>query len=217
MLASSADIAEGPAYIVELGGPMEVDSFRVFNGFNTMGEYACLNKWHLDVSYDGEIWYTVDDVDLTGKWNGAYMDHTFIYKNAVNLFGVESQMVDRISDGTVLELASSATLTLLSVVETVGGLAGSGTVAFAEGTPALILKNATPAASFSGAVTGLGTLIVDGGQAAMRGANLTGISRIVVRNGGVLTGTATLRKDVEVVFESGGTMRINRGLVIVFQ
>jgi len=39
----------------------------------------------------------------------------------------------------------------------------------------------------------------------------------VVRNGGVLTGTATLRKDVEVVFESGGTMRINRGLVIVFQ
>ena len=97
---------------------------------------------------------------------------------------------DDVDDGSALVVAGGARFELASARETVGTVSGSGEIALLGRSPALTVAGTEGNEPFSGIVSGDGTLVVAGGTLALRGADLRGLSRVVVESGATLAGTA---------------------------
>jgi hypothetical protein len=201
----AASVANGYAFVIELGGPVDFDQYRLFCGDNVQGLKRCVTKWTLDVSFDGATYHPIDSADLYGSWNGnVYMGHTFFYKKAVDLSAVAAvESFDAFRDDRVLELGPAADYTMAHAAETVGGLDGAGGIAM-SGFSVLTLNGVDPDAVFSGAITGDGTLVVAGGTNVFDNADLSGVRRIVLKDGARIAGTANFGGGDLTVESEGG-------------
>ena len=128
-----------------------------------------------------------------------------------------------LSDLSATTLSTPAELQIADVSETVGSLSGDGDVTLADATLGI---NAFEDASFSGDITGTGSIVksgsetqtltgalsvtgeivVEAGVLDLEGAVLTGITNIILKTGGELTGSATVNGDLivnEYIFPCG--------------
>ena len=218
-MSSVEEVAAGPAFVIKLGAPVDFATYRLFATYNCIGLYECPLKFSLDVSFDGDTWHTVDSKEfLNNTWpSNINIDHVLFYKKSIDWDSVLPPDSDRIADGCVVNLKPGVTMTLDHVRETVGGVSGSGKVTLSGTSSGLVVSNSKSASIFSGSIEGDGAFVVDGGVMRLSGANLSGVTNIVVRNGGVLRGTALLPKDVEIATESGGSVRLNVGTVLIYR
>ncbi len=206
-VASAEVVANGIGFIIKSPSDLSFDSYALYMGAQWEANNRVPNKWQIDVSYDGSSWATIDSCDngyeiftaIVG--NERYMwDHRFCVRSVDNSTLVTINETDDFSDDETLTIAAGATLKVHSARETIGRLEGAGTVAFSGHSPALIVKGA----EFSGKVTGSGELIFASGTNHLDGADLAGVSKITLREGAVVTGSASFGgNDLTVVSEGG--------------
>ena len=149
--------------------------------------------WRVWASQDGVDWQLIDAkanmkgsitvraYTVQGPWN---VTRKFPLLNANNGAG------NALGDESPVAISANATLEIAADYEKFGTLSGAGSLELVGGATAEI--NAVPAAgSFSGTVTGSGTLVVSGvATQAFDNAALSGVTTLEL-NGGTVTGTAS--------------------------
>ena len=214
----STEYAEPVDITIVLGDAVDFDSYRFYSG--DVPSERLPTKWDIQVSYDGETYFTIDAVthyDAYAPWMRGQLAYE---SGAVDWSAVTaSPLVDRVADDNGLALAGGAEFALVAAMERVGALSGAGVVAMSGIAPVLIVAGGDPSAVFSGTVTGGGVLVVEGGTVVMKRADLRGVSKIVVRSGATLKGTA--RYDESLVFEveEGGVnkLRYDSGVLLILR
>jgi len=203
------------ALVIELPEPMLFDGYSWYTANDATGRDAV--EWMVEVSDDGVIWRTVDYRDYNG--NQAAITLT---RNTLAGAWTFSQALSAniLSDDSATTLASPAVLAIGAVSETIGALSGDGNITLQGATLGL---NTFTDATFSGSISGSGTIvkrgdatqvlsgtlsvsgaiIVEAGVLDLTGAVLTGITNIIIRSGGELTGSATVNGALTVTFEGG--------------
>lgn len=215
-LGSVEEVAKGPAYIIELGAPVEFETYRLFASYNCIGYTRCPTKFTFDASYDGETWYTLDRKEFEpGEWYGmsVNLDHLLFHMRTIDWTAVELAPVDRIADDAVLALASDKTLTLANATEAVGGLSGSGTVAFSGTAAGLVLNGRDESQTFSGAFEGAGVLTINAGVNVFEDVDLSGVTEIVLKPGASLKGTAWTDSSLKVSGSGVFGLKLTAGAV----
>lgn len=202
--SSTDEVAQGVGFIITSPSDLTFDTYTLYMDANWDAYNRVPNVWTLSASFDGENWATIDSCSdgyaIYKTRSGWAFDH-FFYKGAVDFSSlVTIAGSDLLSDDEAVTVAKGATLAVHSVRETVGSLEGAGTVAFSGHSPALILKGT----SFSGSVTGSGELVFEEGTHTLNAANLAGVSKITLRAGATVTGSATFDgNDLTIVSEGG--------------
>jgi autotransporter-associated beta strand protein len=171
-------------------------------------------SWKVETSLDGMAWTTVDERSaqtITTDREALAADCKI---------GTVNGKLNAVSDNSVLTLAAPGTLSVRGATETVGPLNGNGTLALSAATVAVDTTKAD--AAFSGAVTGTGvfaktgtgtlavsgawnfsgTLIVENGILDVTGADLGGVTNIVLKGGSII-GIATVSGGLTVSSEGG--------------
>ena len=203
------------AFFVQCAGYVEVDipeavEFDAYSLWNASTAPQRLPRaWTLEVSMDGENWFVIDnhvasDSDVCPPLYGEY--GPFSLKNRWPINGANNAIGDR----SKVSVAQGAALSLATGFERVGGLAGAGSVYLADSTLSL---NACQPATFSGAVSGSGTLEVTGeGTQSFDGADLSAVKTLAL-NGGAIDGTASFcGNDLTVAFGGGATWAALSGI-----
>jgi len=213
--------------VIELPAPMVFNGYRWYTANDANGRDPVV--WSVDISDDGVNWTTVDYRD----YSASQGEITTSRKTLVGTWSmnVGSEM-DVISDMSATTVASPGELSVSSASETVGALSGDGTISLTDATLGI---NAFTNATFSGNITGSGSIVkwgsesqtlsgalsisgeivIEAGVLDLEGAVLTGITNIVIKTGGELTGSATVNGDLTVTFEGGiysGTLAISGAL-----
>lgn len=174
--------------------------------------------WTVEISEDGSTWTVVDEQDYSQDTTQITTDR----KALVGTWQLGSIAVMNIfSDHSPTTVAAPGVLSVSSTHETVGALSGDGTVCLvANGTLGVnafidttftggitgtgtVVKTGTEKQSLSGALSVKGEFIVEAGTLDLTGATLTGVTNIIIRTGGELTGTATVNGDLKVTFDGG--------------
>jgi len=202
--------------VLELPEPVLLDGYRWYTANDATGRDPV--SWTVDVSSDGANWTTVDIRDYSG--NEAAVTEA---RNAL----VDEWVINSGGDMNVLSDLSATTLAdpaelLVVASETVGSLSGDGDITLSGG--AAFGINAFTNATFTGDITGKGSVVKTGSETQtlsgalsvtgqivvaegvldLDGVNLIGITNIVIESGGELTGSATVDGDLSVAF-GGGT------------
>ena len=136
---------------------------------------------------------------------------------------------NRISDAAPVTIASGATLDMATFSDTIGSLAGAGSVTFGTGTGTLTTGGINTSTTFSGVISGAGSFVktgtgtqvftgnntyssgttINGGSLLVNGQtgsnSGTGSGVVTVNTGGTLGGTG--RASGSVAVASGGTIR----------
>ncbi len=185
--------------------------------------------WTVETSMDGVNWTVVDtrsNQAITSSRNalaGTYDVAT--QQTAMNIF----------SDVSATTVAAPGVLSVSRTSETVGSLSGNGAIRL--NSSATLGINAFTNAAFSGGITGTGTVVkagaakqslsgalafsgtisVENGVLDLGGAVLTGVTNIVIKTGGELTGAATVNGDLTVTFQGGvfsGSLAVSGKLTV---
>lgn len=136
--------------------------------------------WRLQGSYSGTNWV---DIDVQSNFVATSTRNAWVTTDG---FPVSSQnSPDAVASNAVITVKAGANLTLDGVSETMGGLAGLGTVTLADNAN-LILANATNASVYSGSISGTGTLtkVGNGTQCLWNTNTFSGTIRV---DGGTLS------------------------------
>ncbi len=225
-VGSAEKLAAGAGFAITTGAPVDFDSYAIYMGGQWRPNNRCPTAWTLEVSYDGESWAVADAASgyawntLSAGW--SYMrDHWYCTRGA-DLSGLDALAGrDDFADDATLVVDAGATFAVSSVRETVGALDGTGDVVLSGRSPVLTIAGDDDEARFSGRISGDGTLVIAGGTAKLRGANLRGLSRIVVQSGATLAGTAEFESGApEIVVEEGGACTLRAagmGFVMCFR
>lgn len=159
--------------------------------------------WNLYLSDNGSDWTLADTrTDVVAPPTSV----TEIERVSVaNLYPYlsASKAVNRIGDSAPVAIAANAEFEINADYEKTGALSGEGAVILDCAVYALNpLADAN--ASFSGSITGVGTLVIDGeGVQTFDGANLGGVTNLVLKSG-ILAGNATFGgHDVTITFAGG--------------
>lgn len=186
----SAFIQEYPSSVtIDAGEPMRFDAYSLV-GLKTYW-YRMPSAWTFEISADGTNWTLADAVgghaltlEQRNKGDG-YPE--------MGPFALRYPLLDRgagnsIGDASPVSIAEGATLRLATDYEKFGALSGAGALDLEFNAVGEI---ATDAATFSGDVTGSGTLILSGdGTQFFDDADLTGVKTLVF-DGGAIGGSAT--------------------------
>ena len=209
-------ITRMPSFVViDAGQEIEFDAYS----FTTTGEAASQNNrlpksWRFQGSLDGSDYYSIDEVGcyvappdvMTGSYKTV---GPFSVADRFLLTG--STAANSLGDTSPVTIDADATLKLATDYEKFGPLSGAGTVELEWGAVGEI--NAITDATFSGNVTGRGTLAVCGTNTqTFAGATLSGAETLEL-NGGAIAGAATFGgKDVTVAFNGGATRAVLSGI-----
>ena len=204
------------------------DGYAWYTGNDSTGRDPV--TWTVETSMDGVNWTVVDaraNQAITSSRNalaGTYDVTT--QQNAMNIF----------SDVSATTVAAPGVLSVSRTSETVGSLSGNG--ALRLNSSATFGINAFTNAAFSGGITGTGTVVktgaakqslsgalafsgtisIENGVLDLGGAVLTGVTNIVIKTGGELTGSATVNGDLTVTFAGGvfsGSLTVSGKLTVV--
>ena len=113
--------------------------------------------WRLQGSYNGADW---TDIDVQSNFVATATRNAWVTNTG---FSVTSQnSPDAVTNSAIVTLKAGTSLTLNGTSETIGGLAGLGTVTLANSAN-LTFANATNSTVYSGSINGTGTLTKVGG------------------------------------------------------
>ncbi|MDA3926835.1 MAG: autotransporter-associated beta strand repeat-containing protein [Kiritimatiellae bacterium] len=212
---------------------IELPTPTLFNGYSWTTANDANGRdpvvWVVDISDDGVNWTTVDYQD----YSASQGDITKSRQTEVGTWSMNvGSDMNVLSDMSATTVAAPGELSISSTTETVGALSGDGTISLTDGTLGI---NAFTNAIFSGNISGsgsivkwgsetqtlscalsvVGEIVVEAGVLDLEGAVLTGITNIVIKTGGELTGAATVNNDLTVTFEGGiysGTLAVSDSL-----
>ena len=201
--------------VIELPEPILFDGYRWYTANDATGRDPVI--WSVDVSEDGLDWYSVDLQDYSTNQDAVTeLRRTLVGAWVMNAAGGANSL----SDLAATTVASSAELRIEATSETVGSLSGNGDITLADGTLGInaftnatfsgaisgsgsIVKKGSEKQSLSGALSVTGEIVVEEGVLDLEGAVLTGITNIIIKTGGTLTGSASVANDLTVTFEGG--------------
>ena len=205
-----------PSYVtIDAGQEIEFDAYS----FTTTGTPGNQNDrlpraWRLEISEDGETFSCVDDV-------GNYTVPASVLATPYQTVGpfeiaskfpyLDTSAANSIGDRSPVAVSNNATLKIDADYEKFGPLSGAGTLDLSWNAVGEI--NACAPATFSGSVTGAGTLAVCGDSVqTFDGATLSGVKTLEL-NGGAIAGTASFGgNDVTVAFNGGATRAALSGI-----
>ena len=202
--SSTDEVAQGVGFIITSPSDLTFDTYTLYMDANWDAYNRVPNVWTLSASFDGENWATIDSCSdgyaIYKTRSGWAFDH-FFYKGAVDFSSLTAIAdTDLLNDDETVTVAAGATLAVHSARETVGRLEGAGAVTLSGHSPALILKGT----SFSGSVTGSGELVFEAGSHVLNAANLAGVTKITLKAGATVSGSATFGGgDLTLVSEGG--------------
>ncbi len=200
-------VSQGVGFVVKASEDLPLDAYALYMGGQWEANNRVPNIWTLDASYDGITWATIDScangyevfTALNESWRYMW-DHRFFLRTVDTRQLSGKGLTDGLGDAATVTVSAGATLNIHSAQETVGRLEGAGTVSLSGYSPVLTLKGL----DFSGAMTGSGELVLEAGLHHFSDADLSGVRKITVRAGAVVTGRALLGgNDLEVVSEGG--------------
>lgn len=170
--------------------PLEFDTYSMYTSAGGGAMERIPTCWTLEISNDGKAWTKIDAVTgFTSKAEIYTEMGPFPVAEKYPLLGLSSG-ADSLGDASPVVIASGATLQIAADYEKFGTLSGAGTLDLDQGSTAEI-NACTPAAAFSGAVTGGGTLVVSGTNVqAFAAADLSGVANLELA-GGTVTGSAS--------------------------
>ena len=205
-----------PSYVtIDAGQEIEFDAYS----FTTTGNPGNQNDrlpraWKLAISEDGETFASVDEVgDYTVPASALAAAYQTVgpFEVASKFPYLDTSAANSIGDCSPVAISNNATLKLAADYEKFGPLSGTGTVELEWDAVGEI--NACAPATFSGSVTGRGTLAVCGDDVqTFDGATLSGAETLEL-NGGAIAGTASFGgSDVTVAFNGGATRATLSGI-----
>lgn len=200
------------ALVIALPEMVFFDAYRWYTANDMSGRDP--SNWVVEASVDGVNWTVVDS-----RSNQTVTTARFALAGVYGVASVSNMNV--FSDLSLTAVAAPGVLGVSRTSETIGPLSSNGTVRLTAG--AMLGINAFTNAAFSGGFSGTGTvvkagaatqalsgalsfsgtLIVENGILDLSGAVLTGVTNIVLKAGGTLTGAATVNGDLTVTFEGG--------------
>ena len=200
--------------VVVTPAPVSFEGYRWFTANDSMDSRNPVS-WTFEYSLDGESWTLLDE--QTDRETVTTIK-TLAY--TLDVGDLPRRATDALSDFSTLQLAAAATCSVSHVEETVGALAGAGTLRLSG--DARVRLAVAADASFSGEVVGTGdlvkagaatqtlsgdvaldgTLVVEAGVLLLDGAALRGVTNIVL-NGGTLAGAATVANDLVLTSRGG--------------
>lgn len=225
-IAERAFITEVPSYVViDAGEELEFDSYA-FYSTNPGGTFTARipKAWNFGITTNSTLssgsdqfqFFTVID------WMGNYTPGTdYVITQAYQRIGpfevasrypiLDTDASDSIGDESPVTIDSGATLKLDTDYEKFGPLSGAGAIDLVLNAVGEI--NACAPATFTGTVTGEGTLAVCGDSVqTFDGASLSGVKTLEL-NGGAIAGTASFGgNDVTVAFNGGATCATLSGI-----
>ena len=212
--------------IIKLPSPVWFDSYCWYTANDSTGRDPI--TWQIETSMDGVLWTVVDvraNQAITTSRNVLAGTYDVSQFTSMNVF----------SDVSATTVASPGVLSVTRTSETVGSLSGGGAIRLSA---AALGINAFTNAAFSGGITGTGTvtktgaakqslsgalafsgtITIENGVLDLGGAVLTGVTNIVIKTGGELTGSATVNGDLTVTFAGGvfsGSLAVSGKLTVV--
>jgi hypothetical protein len=216
----------GPPLTIELLEPMLIDGYSWYTANDAEGRDPVV--WTVDISDDGVNWTTVDLRDYSDNQAAINYNRNALVGEWLMNFGGDMNVLSDLSETTV---ADPAELVLVAS-ETVGSLSGDGDITLVNSTLGLnaftnatftgdisgtgsIVKKGSETQALSGVLSVTGEIVVEAGVLDLDGAVLTGITDIIIKAGGELTGSATVNGDLTVTFEGGvysGTLAVSGSL-----
>jgi hypothetical protein len=198
-----------PSYVtIDAGQEIEFDAYSFTTTGNPGNQNDRLPKsWRLAISSDGSAFTPIDDV-------GAYVPPAEVLATPYQTVGpfplsskfpyLDTYAANSIGDASPVAISNNATLKIDADYEKFGPLSGAGSLDLVWNAVGEI--NACAPATFSGSVTGSGTLAVCGDSVqTFDGATLSGVKTLEL-NGGEIAGTASFGdNDVTVAFNGGAT------------
>jgi len=198
-----------PSYVdIDAGQEIEFDAYSFTTTGNPGNQNDRLPKsWRLAISSDGSAFTPIDDV-------GAYVPPAEVLATPYQTVGpfplsakfpyLDTYAANSIGDASPVAISNNATLKIDADYEKFGPLSGAGVLDLVWNAVGEI--NACAPATFSGSVTGEGTLAVCGDSVqTFDGATLSGAKTLEL-NGGAIAGTASFGgNDVTVAFNGGAT------------
>ena len=205
-----------PSYVViNAHEVLEFDAYSLTSTSYKNSQNCRLPRtWDLEVSFNGTTYYKVDTVrnyepteDVLTK---SYQElGPFPVSEKWPLLDMGAG--DSLGDCSPVAIGNNATLKLATDYEKFGPLSGAGALNLEWNAVGEI--NACAPATFSGSVTGKGTLAVCGDSVqTFDGATLSGVETLEL-NGGAIAGTASFGgNDVTVAFNGGATRAALSGI-----
>ncbi|MBO7654253.1 MAG: discoidin domain-containing protein [Kiritimatiellae bacterium] len=201
------------AMTFELGSPMPIDGYQWYTANDA--SFRDLVSWSLEISEDGTTWTEVDrqeDVSITEDRKVVAFSKVFV---------TEGRVSNALSDASKIALMGG-NLVINDVAETVRSLSGSGNLTLTGEGKVIFSPSEGDREFFSGKINGIGSLVMNGqgtqalggnigmigtltvknGTLDITGADLGGISEIVLW-GGRLIGTASTTTDLKVTSRGG--------------
>ena len=208
------NINPAPPLIIELPEPLYLDGYRWYTANDSDGRDPII--WTVSISDDGESWMTISSQDYSANSSEITTDREVVAGTWI----AGSEEMNVLSDLSATTLSSPAELQIVATSETVGSLSGDGDVTLADATLGInafedatfsgdisgsgsIVKKGAETQTLSGALAVTGDIVVEAGVLDLEGAVLTGITNIILKTGGVLTGSATVNGDLTVTFDGG--------------
>jgi hypothetical protein len=204
--------------IVDAGEEVEFDSYS-FVSTSPYGAYAARlpKAWSFSVSSDGAL-ANYETIDTVGAYTpGTDYAITQAYQQlgpfelASRFPALSCPAGNSIGDFSPVSVGEGAVLRLDTPYEKFGSLSGLGT--FDLGWNCVGEINAFENATFSGSVSGKGTLVISGtATQSFDGADLSGVEKLEL-NGGVFAGSASFGgRDAMVSFDGGATQAMLSGI-----
>ena len=205
-----------PSYVViNAHEVLEFDAYSLTSTSYKNSQNCRLPRtWNLEVSFNGTTYYKVDTMrnyeptqDVLTK---SYQElGPFPVSEKWSLLDMGAG--DSLGDRSPVVISNNATLKLATDYERFGPLSGAGALELEWDAVGEI--NACAPATFSGSVTGKGTLAVCGDSVqTFNGATLSGAKTLEL-NGGAIAGTASFGgNDVTVAFNGGATRAALSGI-----
>ena len=213
--------------VITLPDAVFFDAYRWYTANDVPGRDPL--SWKVEASMDGVNWTVADN-----RSGQTITETRFTLAGTYSIAQFTADM-NVFSDQSATTVASPGALNIGSTRETVGALSGNGSVLL---TAATLGINAFQNAAFSGNVTGSGsvvktgaatqtlsgalsfsgTIAVENGVLDLTGAVLTGVTNIVIKTGGTLSGAATVSGDLTVTFEGGlysASLAVSGALTVV--
>lgn len=197
-----AELCRGAGFVMTMQTLPLFDSYTIYAGDNWNDNHRCLSKWTVDVSYDGVSWTTIDAADREKGFSilSVWLKFQRFVTRSVDFSSVGRYAADRFSDDGEVIVPAGLTLSVSNATETVGTLSGTGRVSLQDAQ----LTVANGASVFSGSIGGAGgVLVVDGGTFTADKADFRTLSRIVLKNGAVLSGSARYKNTLVIEAEDG--------------
>lgn len=200
-------VTEMPSYItVDAGEEVSFDAYTFFAAAGGCYWQRIPTAWTLSVSSDGSTWYDADSrvVSPDSLTKQYYAQQGLYQVGDVYPLLNATEARNSLGDDSPVTVDSGATLEIAAEYEKFGALSGVGTLAMRSGATAEVNTSAAAGASFSGTVSGAGTLVVSGTNAQnFADATFSGVSTLELE-GGSVDGTASFGgADLTLAFTGG--------------